>query len=222
MNRKRKQGRITGSIVALLLVTFAANTALASVGEATLTIDKKASSSFYVGVTFGGNTTADAKLLIDKVKSYTNLLVLQSGPVSKNETAMNEISEYAIAAGLPIIVYFGWLDPAYPWRLPWLDAAKQRWGDKFLGVYFDDEPSGIPLDYNWTGYLTAQKQQNSTVYRDHAFAIDGILNGTYPNNYDEAAVLSQNAIERNLVPLKNSSLTIFTSDYVLYWYDYLG
>jgi hypothetical protein len=33
---------------------------------------------FYVGVTFCGNTTTEAKLLIDKVKDYTNLLVLQS------------------------------------------------------------------------------------------------------------------------------------------------
>ncbi len=213
---------ITGALVALLLVTFAVNTVLASPENSTLTIDKSAASSFYVGVTFGGNTTADAKLLIDKVKSYTNLLVIQSGPVSKNETALTEISEYAMDAGLNIIVYFGYLDPQNPWQLSWLNMAKQRWGDKLLGVYLDDEPSGIPLDYNWTGYFTTQKLENSTVYQTHAFAIDGLLNGTYPNNYDQAAELSQSAIQRNLSPLKNSSLTIFTSDYVLYWFDYKG
>lgn len=37
---------------------------------------------FHVGVSFGGNTTTQAELLIDKVKSYTNLFVVQSGPVS--------------------------------------------------------------------------------------------------------------------------------------------
>ena len=41
---------------------------------------------FHVGVSFCGNSTADAKLLIDRVKEYTNLLVIQSGPVSKNDT----------------------------------------------------------------------------------------------------------------------------------------
>jgi hypothetical protein len=60
------------------------------------------------------------------------------------------------------------------------------------------------------------------VYRAHAFAIDGILNGTYPHNHDEAAALSKSAIEKNLAPLRNNSLTVFTSDYVLYWFDYLG
>ena len=224
MNKKTKQGIIAGGLLALLLFAFTVNLALASTGNSTLSTYKEAAStpSTYVGVTFGGNTTSEAKLLIDRVNSYTNLLVIQSGPISKNETALTEISDYAIDAGLNIIVYFGYLDPQNPWQLSWLNMAKQRWGDKLLGVYLDDEPSGIPLDYNWTGYFTTQKLENSTVYQTHAFAIDGILNGTYPNNYNQAAELSQSAIQRNLSPLKNSSLTIFTSDYVLYWFDYKG
>src|SRR3972149_9074867 len=127
MNRKRKQGTVVCALVAILLVTFAVNTALASTGSSLLTIDKEVAPSFYVGVTFGGNTTTEAKLLIDRVKSYTNLFVIQSGPVSKNEAVMTEISEYAIDAGLHLIVYFGWLEPASPWRLPWLCSLQRRW-----------------------------------------------------------------------------------------------
>jgi hypothetical protein len=52
---------------------------------------------FYVGVTFCGNTTAEAKLLIDKVKDYTNLFVLQSWEISNNESATTEICDYATA-----------------------------------------------------------------------------------------------------------------------------
>ena len=37
------------------------------------------SEPFYVGVTFGGDNAADARQLIDKVKSYTTLFILQSG-----------------------------------------------------------------------------------------------------------------------------------------------
>jgi len=90
-------------------------------------------SDFYVGVSFCGNTTAQAELLIDKVKDYTNLFVVQSGPVSVNETALNEIVNYAVCRGLDVIVYFGYFNPNYSWQVPWLDYAKQHWGSQFLG-----------------------------------------------------------------------------------------
>ena len=34
---------------------------------------------FYLGVTYCGNSVADAKQLIDKVKGYTNLIIIQWG-----------------------------------------------------------------------------------------------------------------------------------------------
>ena len=186
--------------------------------------ERSETTPFYVGVSFCGNTTAEAKLLIDRVKTYTNLFVLQSGPVSKNETATNEICNYAVAAGLRIIVYFGWFDPDYPWQLPWLNLAKQRWGDRFLGVYYYDEPGGIQLDYNWAHFFERIKQLNSTLYQIHAAAIDRIINGSLPRSYDEAAKIYVNALETDsgLKALKTRLITAFTSDYALYWFDYLG
>jgi hypothetical protein len=133
---------------------------------------------FYVGVSFCGNTTAEAEILIDRVKDYTNLFVLQSGPVSENETATNEICDYAVDAGLDIIVYFGDLDPEkllekeeflgkeLLWRLSWLSAAKQRWGDKFLGVYYYDEPGENWLDYD--SWSTLFEVPSNTTYDDVA------------------------------------------------------
>ena len=99
---------------------------------------------FYVGVTFSSNTKKEARLLIDRVKHYTNLLIVQSGPVSKNEEVLNEICDYAVDAGLSIIVYFGKFDRN--WQPLWLDSAKEKWGSSFLGVYFFDEPAGSLLD----------------------------------------------------------------------------
>jgi hypothetical protein len=155
---------------------------------------------FYVGVSFCSNTTSEAKLLIDKVKSYTNLLLVDSGPVSKNKTSLEEICDYAVQQGLHIIVYFGRID--LPWQIPWLDEAKQRYGSSLLGVYHFDEPSGSLLDFN-----------NFTV-------------ADRPKNYDEMADLFVNSwqIMPELHIIKNGTapLLAFTSDYALYWFDYLA
>jgi len=186
--------------------------------------DDEGNASFYVGVAFCGNTSAEAKLLIDRVKSYTNLFVLQSGPISKNETATNEICNYALAAGLRVIVFFGFFDDDCPWQLPWLDFAKQKWGERFLGVYYYDEPGGTQLDLNWSRCFSDLKLQNSTMYRAHASAMEAFLNGTLAKDYDLAAKIYVDIIRNDsgIQELKKRSIATFTSDYALYWFDYSG
>ena len=144
-------------------------------------------SGFRLGVSFCGNTSAQAELLIDKVKSYTNLLVVQSGPVSTNETAMNEIVNYAVESGLDVIVYFGYFNPKYPWQIPWLDYAKVQWGDRFLGVYLFDEPGGIVIDGNWTSYYSQLKIHNASDYVIHEPYIDLALDRSLPMDNTGAA-----------------------------------
>ena len=63
----------------------------------------------FFGVTFGGNTTAEAKLLIDKVKGYTNLFVVDNWDVALNETTLTEICQYAYDANLYFMVYFSFV-----------------------------------------------------------------------------------------------------------------
>ena len=137
-------------------------------------------SGFHVGVSFGGNTTAEAKLLIDRVKTFTNLFVVQSGPVSVNETAMNEIVNYAVAAKLDVIVYFGFFNPNYTWQIPWLDYAKQTWGSHFLGVYLFDEPGGQVIDENQTAAFNQLRISYPYAYYTHQPGIDLALNGSLP------------------------------------------
>src|SRR3989337_3845069 len=60
----------------------------------------------FFGVTFGGNTTSEAKLLIDKVKGYTNLFIVDNWDIAMNETALNEICEYTTNAKMNIMVSF--------------------------------------------------------------------------------------------------------------------
>ena len=64
---------------------------------------------FFFGVTYGQDTVEGAKLLIDKVKNYTNLFIVDSYPITSNYTTpqvLNEICDYAAEANLHFIVYF--------------------------------------------------------------------------------------------------------------------
>jgi hypothetical protein len=167
----------------------------------------------YVGVSFCGDTAAEAKLLIDRVKNYTNLFVLQSGPISKNETATTEICDYAFDAGLKLIVFFGDFAPrileekGLLWRLSWLNSTRYRWGDQFLGVYYYDEPGGIQIDCNWT--------ENNPLH----------WNVTYDErDYDQIAELYKwgFSVDQGFQVAKADSPAVFVSDYALYWFDYLA
>ena len=226
VKRLEKAHFLTIFLVALILLSTMSFLVLNSFnGGVKETTESKNPNEFYVGVTFCGNTTAEAQLLVDRVKTYTNVFVLQSGPVSKNETATNEICDYAVASGMRIIVFFGWFDPDFPWQVPWLDFAKQRYGDKFLGVYYYDEPGGAQIDYNWSLSFARSKMLNTYRYQVHAPAIDAYLNGSAEfRNYDTAASIYTNAFKNDtdFQMLKNRSITSFTSEYALYWYTYLA
>ncbi|PVX24952.1 MAG: hypothetical protein CW691_06050 [Candidatus Bathyarchaeum sp.] len=178
----------------------------------------------YFGVSFCGDTTNQAKLLIDKTKDCTNLFVLQSGPVSKNETATNIICDYAVDAGLDVIVFFGWFDPDCPWQLPWLTYAKERWGASFLGVYLYDEPGGIQIDGNWSSVFHRVKEYWPEFYQEMSSYIEEYENQTVLRDYDEAAkrYVSYVVGHIQLEELFSRSITSFTSDYALYWFDYLA
>jgi hypothetical protein len=168
--------------------------------------NKVSEKDFFFGVSFGGNTTSQAKQLIDKVKGYTNLFLINSWDISTNETALNEICEYAADANLNFMVFFDFLSHIiYPWHLTWLDTAKERWEDQFLGVYLYDEPGGRQIDSgHWNG-------------EDNHYAQN-------VSDYSEAAELFVTDIvsSRSMQDAKNRSIATFTSDYALYWFDYLA
>lgn len=98
----------------------------------------------YVGIAYCGDTVGDGKALIDKVKGYTNLFVLNSGLLQRDFNSVNELGDYAVNAGMYFLPYFGsYVEVSFQ---PWLENAKQRWGDHFLGIYYGDEPAGKMLD----------------------------------------------------------------------------
>ncbi len=160
--------------------------------EATVEADE-----FYFGVSFGGQTAPQAKSLIDKTRNYTNLFIINSYDISTNETALNEVCDYTAQADLNFIVYFDFISRvAYPWHQTWLDAAKNRWGDRFLGIYLRDELGGKQIDLQETIKYAADFSDAA-----HRF----VENITFSNSMTDA---------------KNKNIKTFTADYALYWWVY--
>ncbi|MDR0373189.1 MAG: hypothetical protein LBI79_06505 [Nitrososphaerota archaeon] len=185
---------------ALVLVAIIALPIIVIIGAQQLSIQEaKHPDEFYFGISFGGQTPEEAKILIDKVKDYSNLFLINSYDLAINETALNEVCDYAVQAGLKFTVYFDFISRVtYPWHQTWLDNAPTRWNNNFLGVYLHDEPGGKQID------------------NKKAF--------THASNYSQAADLFiQNIAQSNsMIDAKSKSIPTFTSDYVLYWWDYLA
>jgi hypothetical protein len=226
----------------------------------------------YVGTTYCGDSVAEGKLLIDKVRHYSNLFVLQSSTLHRDFKSVYELGDYAVSSGLCFLPYFGtYADPIIS---SWITAAKQKWGNKFLGVYYSDEPGGKMLD----GYVEFENQITGdsitkTAYGDivlktqkgiiiHYEINGGIIHLSepsgndllplystfYPNgtitgqrsnqpkfesyadlisikpfkNNDEIAQHFLTNQQQKVTPLKINQTKVFTSDYALYWWDYLS
>ena len=166
------------------------------------------------GVSFGGKTANEAKLLIDKVKGYTNFFLVNSWDLSSNETALDEVCDYTAEAGLNFMVFFDYisLTPGLPltsWHGEWVSTAKDKWPDKFLGIYIYDEPGGRQIDTglfdNFTLSERARMYENVT-------------------SYEEAAEVFRTQLPLGLSFqfLQNHNISKYTSDYALYWFDYLA
>jgi hypothetical protein len=218
----------------VLIAVFLLTSTTAAVVVPLRLADGNKEAPFYVGVSFCGNTTAEAKLLIDKVQGYTNLFVLQSWPVSRNETAVYEVCDYAVAHGLSIIVNLGTrTDPeSWAWQLQLWKNGDTRWGDKFLGAYYDDEPGGAQIDYDWNGFLEERINYAFPVNASSKWAIDVYtkwlewkVNGTQPTDYNAETQVFLDYFAHNssaFQELKRNGIKTFISDYALHWFDYLG
>jgi hypothetical protein len=207
MGKRRKILMAMGLIIVVLLSAFLA---VETLSVPTNHNQSLSSLPLFVGVETGWNSNiTDCKALIDKVKNCTNLFVIGSPLILSNEALLNETCDYACNVGMHIIVCFSDLahsgsDPSLSANnhytpSSWFTAAKERYGDYLLGMYYRDEPAGRILDQN-TFYAFSFTDN----YKNLA---DQFIQSTY--SVRDAA---------NLTHALGS--TVFTSDYRLYWFDY--
>lgn len=133
-------------VLLIMMILLSSVTVMGDVSSAENTSDNL--QPFYVGVTYGGESVQEAKELIDTVKEYTNFFVLQSEYLQWNISAVNEICNYAMTSGLYCAAFCGvYLDVGNTAELAmWLNVAKERWGEQFIGIYYDDEPGRKMID----------------------------------------------------------------------------
>ncbi len=159
---------------------------------------------FYFGVSFDGTSAEEAFPLIDRVKDYANLFVVTAWDIATNQTALDMVCDYAADADLYFIVYFAFISrTVYPWHQQWLDEANCRWGDKFLGVYLNDEYGGKQVEGN----------KLFTFAHDYDDAAKRFINGV---KYGPSGVAT------SMTDANDKGIRLFTADFLLYWWDYLA
>ena len=152
---------------------------------------------FFVGVEFAYGDISDLKDLVDKVKNYTNLFVVGSLEISFNETLLSETCDYVYDVGLSFILLFtNSIKYKYYYPYVWIIKARQKYGDRFLGAYYWDEPGGNQLDNGVSKLIFEAK------------------------NYTDAAKAYVEYLHSHLEYYLYSGARAFTADYGLYWFDY--
>jgi hypothetical protein len=161
----------------------------------------------YVGmnIAFGGEETAIS--LVDTVSSYVNLIILGSLNLTTDTAALGRVCDHITKKGLNFIVYVGLssdnstFPPAGP-NADFFRNATQKYADKFLGVYMFDEAGGKLID--------GAHSVNETGAKTYTEAASKYINGVnfYLKNYTAY--------------YQPPKLHLYTSDYALYWYDYLS
>ena len=150
----------------------------------------------FVGVDVAYDDVEGIKSLVDEISSYTNLLVIGSTGITYNVTKVDETCQYVYDKGLSFIIY-----TEMPPRTQWLEDAKRRWGDQFLGLYAFDEPGGRQLDLY--EYRPVWEADNHTDAANQFVSMTNMTLDWVTWNYTSSL-----------------NFPLFTSDYALYWFDY--
>jgi len=213
LQREKLTLRHRNILVVLVLVTVLFVSLFLAVEEFSVPA-QSSDPQFFFGFEIGWRANAtECKAVIDEVKNYTNFVVIANSVITCDEAALNETCDYAYDADLYFMVYFSsQLHSGYErdignsiryYPFIWIMEAKERYGDRFLGAYYDDEPGGHLLDSGRTPIYT-----NPYTTQSYKAAASSFVQST-SENMDVFSYLGQ-----------RMDVSLFTSDYGLYWFDY--
>jgi len=175
---------------------------------------------FFVGVEYAidNYSVEGCKELVDRVKNFTNFFVIDTVGITYDIYKLNKVCDYVYESGLYFMVFFLPLHEEYvvstddgEQRLHvmrynyyphlWVADAKETYGGKFLGAYAMDEPGGHQLDGGDDSRLVTSAETQ-------AEAADTYVTGLHAHlNY-------------YLYARECAGISVLTSDYGLYWFDY--
>ena len=183
-------------------------------------IDEQSSDpEFFVGVEYAidNYSIEGCKRLVDRVKNFTNFFVVDTVGITYDIYKLNKVCDYVYESGMYFMVFFLPLHEEY--GVPtddgqhqklilrynyyphlWIADAKEKYGDKFLGTYAMDEPGGHQLDSGSSQLVTSAENQTEAA---------------------ETYVKWLRAhIDYYLYSREHEGISVLTSDYGLYWFDY--
>jgi hypothetical protein len=195
-----KHRQLTVLMVVLLVIQACSSFAFMAGSHA------QTSPDVYVGVDIAYGDVSEAKTLIDQVSSFTNFIAIGTTNITWYPNKLTETFQYAYDKGLSFIS----LTPSIPSmsiplnRTEWFKYAKEKWGDRLLGFYQNDEPGGKVLDkVNPLG------------------ANDSIIIDSYVDAANQFVNLKSMELNHTrTIMLDSWDYPLVTSDYGLYWFDY--
>ncbi|MDG6223502.1 MAG: hypothetical protein QCH99_09605 [Candidatus Bathyarchaeota archaeon] len=149
----------------------------------------------YVGIDAAYDDLPAIKELITELKSHTNMFIIGCTGITYDQNKLDETCQYIYDHGMYFIIY-----SEHSPQTRWIETAKNRWGDLFLGYYAYDEAGGRQLDQV---RFVVSEAENITDASDKF--VQGITNrlDRFTSGFTESFRPS-----------------LFTSDYALYWFDY--
>lgn len=157
----------------------------------------------FVGVDMAYDDMDEIKELVDEISSYTNTFVVGSSGITFNVTKLDEICNYVSDKGMYFMIYMHPKPELFDVQRQWVANAGARWGKQFLGLYAFDEPGGRQLD----------DAEYKVFYE-------------MPDDYEDATEKYVTELKEVVLgsiredPIYAGDMTLFTSDYALYWFDY--